>query len=117
MVVLTGLHRRWEVRPTLRLTSRLPDKAAVDSVIAPLGSVEAALRMHPNVVAAYVAVGFGDQSEDITATIVLAQPSTPGAAVDEATTLLAEACAAAGLTTDVIKEVVAEMADVDPRSL
>jgi hypothetical protein len=37
--------------------------------------------------------------------------------VDDAVRLLAEACADVGLAVDVIKEVVVEMADVDPRSL
>jgi hypothetical protein len=117
MVVLPGFHRRWEVRPTLRLTSRLPDQAAVDSIIASLGSVEAALRNHPNVATAHVGLESSVHSEGITATIALAHPSTPGAAVDEATNLLAQACAVAGLTTDIVKEIVAQLADVDPRSL
>jgi len=117
MAVSTGFHQRWEVRPTLRLTSRLLDQAAVDSVIASLGGVATALRKHPSVAVAHVGLVSSAHSEDITATIALAQPSTPGAAVDEATHLLADACSAAGLTTDVIIEVVAEMAEFDPRSL
>lgn len=109
MAALTRFHQRWEVRLTLRLTS-FPDQAVLDSIAD-------MLRQHPNVVLAHVGIEIGTHSEGITATIVLTQPSTPGVAVDEATNLLVAACAAAGLMTDIIKEVVAEMADVDPRTL
>lgn len=103
------LNHPWEVRPTLRLRSAA-DRTALENI-------RAALRQHPNVANVWVGLESSTCSEGVTGTIVLTQPSTPGAAVDEATRLLAEACAAAGLIVDVIKEVVVEMADVDPRSL
>lgn len=117
MSTWTGDHLRWEVRPTLRLTDRYRDQAAFERVKPILDAIGDVLRHHPRVTAAHVWMGSTPLSEGITASIVLAQPSTPGEAVDRAISLLAEACVAAGLTTDVIKEVVAEMAEVDPRSL
>jgi hypothetical protein len=116
MAALTGFHQRWEVRPTLRLSTRM-DYTSLDSVFALFKSIEDALRQHPMFAGAHVGGETGEHSDGITATIVLAHPSTPGAAVDEATNRLAEACTAAGLMTDIIKEVVVELADVDPRSL
>src|SRR5262245_51398104 len=109
MSVVTSFHQRWQVRPTLRLTGTW-DQARLDRVAD-------ALRQHPDIAFVAVGVEHGEQSDGITATIVLAQPSAPGVAVDEATRLLADACIAAGLTTDRVKEIVAEAADVDPRSL
>ena len=103
------LNHPWEVRPTLRLRNTA-DRAVLDAM-------QASLRQHPGVAEVCVGLERSEYSEGVTATIVLTQPSTPGAAVDEATRLLADACAAAGLTVDVIKEVVVEMAGVDPRSL
>ena len=102
-------YRLWEVRPTLRLRSDV-ERSVLDGI-------QASLRQHPNVTFAGVWGESTVHREGIVATIVLTQPSTPGAAVDEATQLLAAACAAAGLVVDVIKEVVVEMAGVDPRSL
>ena len=102
-------YRLWEVRPTLRLRSDV-ERSVLDGI-------QASLRQHPGISEAYVGLERSEYSEGVTATIVLTQPSTPGAAVDEATRLLAAACAAAGLVVDVIKEVVVEMAGVDPRSL
>ena len=109
MADIVEAHRQWEVRPTLRLRNTA-DRAILDAM-------QASLRQHPGISEAYVGLERSEYSEGVTATIVLTQPSTPGAAVDEATRLLADACAAAGLTVDVIKEVVVEMAGVDPRSL
>lgn len=111
---LTDVPRRWEVRPTLRLPdipiSNPPDQATLERVAD-------TLRQQPNVVAAHVWTVAGERHLAITASIVLAQPSTPGAAVDEATTLLAQASVVAGLTADMMTEVVAEPGGVEPRTL
>jgi hypothetical protein len=117
MSSMADCHRRWEVRPTLRLLSPFPDPISTDNVRRSLDGVADVLRKDPDVAAAYVGLAFSTYSQGITATIVPAQPSTPGAAADLAIRLLAETCNALGLTVDVIKEVVVEMADVDPRSL
>jgi hypothetical protein len=115
MPILTGFHRRWEVRPTLRLLRPLTRPLDRDKPL--LDRVADAMRQHPNVEVPHVGITISQFSHGLTANIVFNQPLTPGAAVDEATNLLAEASAAAGLATDVIIEVVVEMADVDPRSL
>lgn len=107
-------HRRWEVRPTLRLrgipVSEPPDQATRDVVAD-------ALRQHPSVAFAVVGCVIGLHSVGITATILFAHPSTPGKAVDQATTMFARAAADAGLTADMLVEVVAEPGGVDPRTL
>ncbi|HEX9067354.1 MAG TPA: LssY C-terminal domain-containing protein [Ktedonobacterales bacterium] len=92
MPALTGLFRRWEVRPTLRLLTPT-EKASLGAL---LDGMTADLRKRPDVSFAAVSLQYGPQSEGITATIVLTAPSAPGAAVDMATELLAQACAAAG---------------------
>lgn len=108
--------RQWEVRPTLRLPDP-PEQEAVDNIEQAVEHVRDMLRQDPKVAIAYVGLESGEHGVSITATIVLAQSSTPGAAADEATNLLATACAAVGLQADVVKEIVVEMANVDPRSL
>jgi hypothetical protein len=117
MPVLTDVQQRWHVRPTLRLPGRLPDQATGDRLIPLVGGIADALRQRPNVAYANVGFTFYVQSVGISAGITLAHPATPGAAVDEATRLLSEACAAAGLATDLIIEVVVAPADLDHGSL
>jgi hypothetical protein len=116
---VTDFYRRWEVRPTLWLLNP-PDQTAlgsIEQIEQVTERVRDTLLQHPSVAVAYVGLESSTHSVGITATIVLAQPSTPGAAVDEAVNLLAITCTVAGLKTDVIKEIVVEMADIDPRSL
>lgn len=114
MAGLADLHRRWEVRPTLRLVgvsvSNPPDQATRDVVAD-------GLRQHPNVAFASAGLVIGLHSVGVTATILFAQPLSLGAAVEEATNLLAQAGAAAGLVAEVVVEVIAEPGGVDPRTL
>jgi hypothetical protein len=112
---MLDLQRRWEARPTLRLAS--PDFSGGDVPWDLLERIADDIRHQPGVAAANVGLEQSEMSQGITATIALARPSPPGAAADEAIRLLAEASAHAGLICDALKEVVVEMADVDPRSL
>ena len=112
---MLDLQRRWEARPILRLTSPIYSGGDVPWDV--LERIADTIRHQPGVGGANVGLEQSEMSQGITATIALARPSTPGAAADEAIRLLAEASAHAGLTCDVLKEVVVEMADVDPRSL
>lgn len=107
-------HRHWEVRPTLRL-SGIPASSPPDQTL--LDRVADALRQHPSVAFAAVGCVIGLHSAAITATIQFAQPLSLGAAVEEATKLLEQSGAAAGLMPDVVVEVVAEPGGVDPRAL
>jgi hypothetical protein len=117
MPVAGHFHRSWQVRPTLRLMTPFPDPPFAESTRRWLDAILEALRSSPGVAAANVWTQQGPQSYGIEATIVLPGPSSPGAAVDEAVSLLNEACAAAGVDVDVIKEIVVTMGGVDPRSL
>ena len=109
MDALTSVIRDWEVRPTLRL-SRLADQAL-------LAKIDEELRNYISIASANIGFVRGEQSEGITATIVLAEPTTLAVAIIKAIDLLAEACAAAGLKMDSIVEVVAQPGGVDPRTL
>lgn len=110
----TDLHRRWEVRPTLRLPG-VQISNPLDQTL--LDRVAKGLQQHTNVEAAHVWFLGGQHSWALTATILFAQPLSLGAAVEEATNLLAQAGAAAGLVADVAVEVTAEPGGVDPRTL
>lgn len=116
MSAVNGFERRWEVRPALHLPG-YRDETEMDGVIAATRSIQASLRKQTNVALAHVGLVLGEQAVSVSATIVLAQPSNPGTAVDEVTTLLAQACRDVGLTTDAITEITVVPADVDPRSL
>jgi hypothetical protein len=112
----TGVHRRWEVRITLRLIGDLEDAPWADAIPA-FKRVEEALKKIPEIEFVNVCGVKGVQHRGITAVVTFAEPSTPGAAINRALELFVQACAETGVATDAIVEIVAEPGGVDPRTL
>jgi hypothetical protein len=111
---LPSWSRCWEVVLTLRVKTGHAEKAWTQTPESVpdfdlLDRIGDALLKHSNVdgVTVWGPVDVVSGGEGISAAIAFVEVSTPGAAVDEAIALLAEACAASGLMPDEIDEVCA----------